>query len=346
MQTSFQKSIAGEIAAIDRLLAKTESAVKRAFLEYLKNAKSEETLKTVRRFLEQGNVEGVIQHFERLALGLSRPITDAMIVAAIEETSVLAPKAVAAVLRQNGIRVPQIAFQFDPANPQAAEVMRANGARLVQQINENQRTVIRHVVSEAQMSGDGPLATARKIRDTVGLTESQRQAVNNYARLLREGNAQALDRGLRDRRSDPTVDRNSWTYDRKTKEWVAPEKPLTNDQIDKMVSSYQNRYISYRADVIARTEAHTAVNLARQEALNQTLDQAGIPQQTVKRRWMATKDKRTRDTHAAMGYEKQTVGLNQPFISPSGAQIMYPGDASAPAAERIQCRCTTITLFE
>ena len=46
---------------------------------------------------------------------------------------------------------------------------------------------------------------------------------------------------------------------------------------------------------------------------------------------------RTRLTHAVL--DGKTAGLREPFRSPSGAFLMFPGDPSAPGAEIINCRC-------
>jgi hypothetical protein len=42
----------------------------------------------------------------------------------------------------------------------------------------------------------------------------------------------------------------------------------------------------------------------------------------------------------------QERGLNEPFDSPSGAQLMYPGDPDAPAEEVINCRCAVLISFK
>lgn len=330
---SFQKSIATEIAAIDALLANVERQVKRAFLDYLKKAKSKETLKAVRKLLQDGNVDGVVNLFERLSKGLSQPLTAAMIHVASEEMRSLAPKAVRAAFQQNGTSIPQIAIQFDASNAHAAALAQELTARFVRQINEQQRKIILELVQQGQLNGEGPLATARKIRDNIGLTERQYQAVLNYRSLLENQDLQALSRTLRDKRFDRTV-RNNFKED----------EPLTQSQINNMVDRYRNRYLAYRADTIARTEAHEIVNVARQEGLQQTIEQAGIDQSSVRQKWRATRDNRTRDTHSAL--DNQVSDANGYFTSPSGARLRFPGDPLAPAEEKINCRCTTTVTFE
>lgn len=89
-----------------------------------------------------------------------------------------------------------------------------------------------------------------------------------------------------------------------------------------------------RARRIARTETISATNGLQNETAVGLAGQ-GIPMQ---KRWIATFDRRTRETHAdANG---QTVALDQPF-SVGGAELDYPGDPNGPPQEVINCRCTT-----
>lgn len=90
-----------------------------------------------------------------------------------------------------------------------------------------------------------------------------------------------------------------------------------------------------RADVISRTETHSAANFAQVEAVR-ALD---LPR--VEREWLAVEDARTRETHAAA--DGQRVGMDEPFIV-GGARLMYPGDPNGPAEEVINCRCVTAAL--
>lgn len=92
----------------------------------------------------------------------------------------------------------------------------------------------------------------------------------------------------------------------------------------------------WRADVIARTETHTAAQAAGFEAGSSL----GL---TLRKQWVASFDERTRDTHAAAN--GQTVGHSEMF-SVGGYEAMYPGDASLPAEEVINCRCVSVAVVE
>ncbi|MDO8614630.1 MAG: phage minor head protein, partial [Dehalococcoidia bacterium] len=163
----------------------------------------------------------------------------------------------------------------------------------------------------------------------------QRQTVANYRRLLEVGDAAALDRELRDRRFLPPDSPSRLAF--------LEGEPLGARRIDRMVGQYRSGLLQLRAETIARTEALRTASLARQEALAQVLEQVEMPRDRVVRVWRATQDERTRDTHAEM--DGQERGLDEPFESPSGAILMYPGDPAAPPAEVINCRCVLLHEF-
>ena len=62
----------------------------------------------------------------------------------------------------------------------------------------------------------------------------------------------------------------------------------------------------------------------------------GLP---VTKQWSAA-GQNTRDTHAEL--DGTVVGVDEPFVSSSGAEMMYPGEAGAPAAEVVNCRCVLV----
>jgi hypothetical protein len=39
------------------------------------------------------------------------------------------------------------------------------------------------------------------------------------------------------------------------------------------------------------------------------------------------------------------VGLHQPFVTPLGIELMYPGDPNAPAGDVVNCRCVVTVTF-
>lgn len=90
----------------------------------------------------------------------------------------------------------------------------------------------------------------------------------------------------------------------------------------------------------ARTAATAAQNGGRQDAYEEA-ERMGIK---IKRRWIATKDNRTRHEHGAA--DGQTVeGADTPFIV-GGEEMMFPGDQSLGASgwNIYNCRCSVRTV--
>ena len=92
---------------------------------------------------------------------------------------------------------------------------------------------------------------------------------------------------------------------------------------------------SLRAAVIARTEVHTAANVAEFE-MTKAL---GVSDQ-VKKRWIDAGDDRRSHTHQTeLWSEDQRVRpMEEPF-NVGGAALQFPGDPTGPAKEIIMCRC-------
>jgi len=91
-----------------------------------------------------------------------------------------------------------------------------------------------------------------------------------------------------------------------------------------------------RATTIARTEVISAYNGAA------SMGAAQLPGDVVAgQEWIATRDARTRDTHASA--DGQVVAVGQPFLV-GGNQGAYPGDPSLPSDETVRCRCTVAFL--
>lgn len=105
------------------------------------------------------------------------------------------------------------------------------------------------------------------------------------------------------------------------------------DSWDDIAASIEDLGIdSYRADVIARTEAHSVSNAS-------TLDAADSLGLALTKEWAATEDDRTRPDHAeADGQEAEMDGT---FIV-GGAEMQYPGDPDGPPEQVINCRCVML----
>ncbi len=90
---------------------------------------------------------------------------------------------------------------------------------------------------------------------------------------------------------------------------------------------------------LARTETMAALGQAQEEAYRQSIAKGAVSADQIEGTWHTAGDNRVRDTHEAM--DGQKAKFNQPFRSPSGALLLYPGDTSfgAGASEICNCRC-------
>ena len=110
---------------------------------------------------------------------------------------------------------------------------------------------------------------------------------------------------------------------------------ITDDLVDNLCTANDNKM-----RLFARTAVTGAQNAGRQAQMHDAEDM-GIK---VKKKWVATLDNRTRDTHAEL--DGQTVDIDEPF-EVDGMEIMYPGDPSCDYPELVyNCRCTMVEVYE
>lgn len=94
---------------------------------------------------------------------------------------------------------------------------------------------------------------------------------------------------------------------------------------------------SFRPDRIARTEMSTAMNHASFMGAKNT----GVE---FMKSWMTARDMLVRDTHIAAGMEPPIKKESR--FNVGGSMMMYPGDAGAPAAEVVYCRCNVAYITD
>ena len=117
---------------------------------------------------------------------------------------------------------------------------------------------------------------------------------------------------------------------------------LQGKNLGRMADDMQRRMKTMNRDSAirtARTAYTTAQNAGRQDAF-EAAEKLGIK---VRKRWIATKDNRTRHDHGAA--DGQIVDYDKPFIV-GGYSMMYPGDGEHGAPGRLiyNCRCTMRTV--
>lgn len=231
-------------------------------------------------------------------------------------------------------------FRFDVRNSRAEKWLREQSSTLVTRITEDTQTAIRNVVIEGMRDGRNPRnialdlvgrinpTTKRREGGLIGLTVPQERWSSNATRDLKEFNERYFSREMRDKRFDRTV---RAAFDKK--------QPLSSETINKLIGRYRDNMLELRGTNIARTEGIQSLNRSEYEAIKQAVESGTVKASQVARIWDSAGDKRVRDSHKEM--DGQSVGIDEPFITPDGEKLMHPGDSSlgASGGEVINCRC-------
>lgn len=306
-------------------LRRAEPGIGRAYLEAVRNVKTDVTLRALADLLEAGEVEQAIEELTRRVVDpLAREVNQRYVDAGEATT-----RGVQAV---TGFEV-----AFNRENVRAVDAMSRNELRLVREFSRSQRDATRAALTEGIRLGENPIQQARRFRDAIGLTERQERAVQNYERMLREGDPQAGTRRLRDRRFDSTLGRATRRTD---------PVPLSEQQVNRMTERYRERFVRHRSEVIGRTEALRSVHEGHEEALDQAEEEGAVRRDEIEETWDTSVDERVRGSHVVMHGQVRTrrqIQEGERFVSGLGNQLAYPGDSNAPGEDTIQCRCALLT---
>lgn len=318
-----------EFDRIDTLSTSLANRIRQSFLDAIRGVADKIDLKKIADYLEAGRTTDAIGvvNAQLIADGLvplSTAITDATVVAGKS----------AAVAMQDLRALSGLNISFGVVNPQTVAHLRSYEMDKIVGMTQQALAAVRTAITTGVQAGRNPRDVARDVRGAIGLTAQQTQAVANFRAALENQQADALDRALRDKRFDATVARS-----------IRDKAPIPKAKIDAMVDRYRARYLKYRSEVIARTEAITAVNAGNRLAWKQAIADGKIAADQVTRKWAFTHDSRTRHAHMTIpALNPDGVGIDEPFKSELGP-ILYPGDPNATAANRIQCRCAQIIRF-
>lgn len=228
-------------------------------------------------------------------------------------------------------KLPDRLVRFDVVNERAVRAARRNELELVYGMSDEQRTVARQVIVDGQRQGLNPRSIARDLRDSIGLNAQQEKAVRSYRHALENGEwSNALGRELSSGQTDRTLRRVQ-----------RDGGALTEKQVDAAVERYRANQIAYRAETIARTESARNVHAGLAEAMQQAIDRGDVQAELLVKEWIHGASGNARPHHVAM--DGVQVAFGEDFALPSGVRMKWPHDASAPASETANCRCTYAT---
>lgn len=324
---------------LDALIELFVPDIRSAFLGAMQDVVDNAIIDAMMKAIGDGDLQAAFR-----ALGFSdaamRPIT-AAIERAYEQGGVMTGKTFPKYLNTPSGRA---VFRFDVRNSRSEAWLRDHSSTLITRLTEDARTAIRNILTEGMEAGKNPRAvaldiigridptTGRRVGGIIGLTSQQERWSANVRLDLQNLDERYFTRALRDKRFDKIVAKA-----------IADGKPLDNATVEKLVGRYRDNALRYRGETIARTEAIQSLNQSEYDAHRQAMDMGAMKESAVRRHWDSAGDGRVRWSHRSMDkkYHKEGVGIDEPFVSPSGAKMMFPGDTSlgAPGDEVIMCRC-------
>lgn len=325
---------------LDQLYALTVPEIQKVFLETMQGIVDDVILFEMIKAIEANDAEALFRASGFTVAALS-PILDRIeqsyTEGAITESSFW-PKTIVTPLGS-------VRFRFNVRNIAVEKDLRDYSSNLVSKITEEARQNVRNVLEKGILEGSNPRKTALDIvgkinpatgsreGGVIGLTPSQLRWSENAERYLKNLDSKYFNLTLRDKRFDKTVLKA-----------IESGKSLSATDIDKLVTSYRNKALKYRADTIARTETLQSINKGAAASYMQAINEGTLVRNQVKKEWDASSDLRTRLTHKSLeskyGKEKG-IDLEDVFVSDSGSRLLFPGDISlqADASEIINCRC-------
>lgn len=194
-----------------------------------------------------------------------------------------------------------VSFQF---NPLTTNFARDQADFFSNYVSSKQRESLRVIAYRGYLAGQSWQEIARSLKDFIGLNDVQQRALIRYKEVL-EG------------------------------------QDLTEAEMRRMLNSRRDQMIESRAKTMARGQVGALIEDAAETSYRQGLEAEGLDPNLATKTWHSMGDNKVRFTHTHASLDGQTVSINQPFISISGAQMQHPHDTSlgAPLTETINCRC-------
>lgn len=237
-----------------------------------------------------------------------------------------------------------IFIRYNGRAPSAEAWLRDHSSRLITRTVEDQKRAVRAALVESLERGRNPRATIpeivgrydprtrKRVGGILGLTVPQERWVENARRELASADPKDLKHYLTRQARDKT-------FDRAVQRAIKDGKPLPADVARKALEGLKSGLLRVRADTISRTEVLTSLNAGKFQAYIQAVDDGSLDPLSATKVWRDSADNDVRHTHRALSSE--SVRLLEPFRSPSGALMMFPGDTSLGAGpdEIILCRC-------
>jgi len=191
-------------------------------------------------------------------------------------------------------------YSFDLLNPRAVDWLSLNSASLVTGVTNNTVEALRYILRRSFIDGIPPRDAAVFIKKVVGLLPKHATAVYNYRQeLVAQG--------------------------------MGPQR------IDSLVDKYADRLLTFRAEMIARTETIRAASMGQHEGWRQAVADGLLDESRVLREWIVTHDDRLSKNRCAPMAGQQRK-LEEEFVTGLGDKVL-----TSPAGPN--CRCGVGLVF-
>lgn len=212
-----------------------------------------------------------------------------------------------------------VSVMFDHLSPTVIDAIRGLETEAINTLQADVKEVSRAFLENGLRDGRAPIVVARELRSIIGLAPNQLDAVENFRRMLEEGDREALTRQLRDRRFDTVLRR-----------MLGADGPgLSSAQVETMTSAYNRKFVAFNANVNAQTHTFDSYKVGQKLAWEEADEKGVIPVGFIlMRQWIGKDDGRERPEHLAMNNE--IVPADQPYSN--GQSYAGEGDWG--------CRCT------
>lgn len=255
-----------------------EGKTRAAVADALKGLHNQTDLKAIARAFDAHDVQGALSAIDWAAFADNLKPAVAHLVGTYKAAHLAAAKLVRGGVKKDTAAVePSMVL----INDLAVEFARAASGRLIGGITDATRATVQDVIRRALAGEMTKDEAARLIRNIVGLTDVQAQAVENYRAVLLSG------------------------------------QDLNADQIDQRTGKYADTLLADRAQTIARQEVMTAAREGQEAAWQSAADDGLIDKTHTQKIWIVTDDDRLCPICEAM--DGQQVDLDDDFSSENGS---------------------------
>lgn len=223
-------------------------------------------------------------------------------------------------------------WSYDPIGERAVAFLREDSARAAREIVLSTKAGVQANIARIMAETTDIKAQVKEIRQLIGLTDNQVQAVLNFKRQLETRQVLGL---------TPPDERRLSIAEQTLIRQHMKNGILSEVQLNHLVDRYYESMLNKRALDIAGTESMNMINNGQQILWEQGLDQGVFNDNAERKFWVTAGDEKVRSTHRVIpGMNPNGVKIRSMFITPFGL-VYGPGDRNPGL---INCRCITVLM--